>query len=197
MSDDRLTIGIIGTAGRDPRFRWRMTRALYLRMYNHARVLTEELAEEYEWLRVVSGGAAWSDHLAVNLFLKEHAEELLLHLPSEFGPHGFRPVPEAPDTRKAANAANRYHSMFSAAIRHDSLGDIQQALEFEGAESTVSAGFHARNRRIAQDAQILIAYTWGEQDFPTDGGTRHTWTCSKLPEERKIHVCLADLDPGE
>lgn len=190
MEREQISVGIIGTAGRDKSRRKVMDLAFYRAMYRDARRRVRAVYEEYEAqsVRLVSGGAAWSDHLAVSLFLKQEAEQLQLHLPAVFANGRF----VGREFRSPGRTSNYYHQMFTEAVGHDTLGDIAEALE-AGAEALVTPGFHARNQKVAADAEILIAYTWGAGDEPSDGGTRHTWNCSPLAGEQKIHVPLGTI----
>ena len=139
---------------------------------------------------LVSGGAAWADHLAVILFLEGHAKELTLHLPAPFE-KGMFIGPE----RSSASTANYYHAKFSDIRGQDSLEQIEEAIQ-RGAKFTQEpptkgySGMFARNRKVAQ-VDGLIAYTFGEGDVPANGGTKDTWDIS--PAEEKLHVPLPFL----
>jgi hypothetical protein len=137
---------------------------------------------------LVSGGAAWADHLAVHLFLLGHAAELTLHLPAPIrngwfqGPH-----------KSAASAANYYHGLFSVVLGRQSIGEIILAASKPGCHGTTEpegpgyAGMFNRNSKVAK-ADGMLAYTWGEtSERPADGGTLDTW--NKCFGE-KIHVPL-------
>jgi hypothetical protein len=172
-----MTVAIIGTAGRDPKYK--MTADLWRWMANDA-------IQRASSKHLVSGGAAWADHLAVGLFLNGHAKSLVLHLPAPFvegrfvGPH-----------RSSGSTANYYHDLFSAAIGQGTLDQIRRAIaagarvtEQPAAEGYV--GMYARNRLVAQ-AETMIAYTFAEGAVPADGGTYHTWC---LHVGSKVHVTL-------
>jgi hypothetical protein len=142
---------------------------------------------------LVSGGAAWADHLAVYLFLNGHTDHLTLHLPAPAPTkRGF-----AGTLGTAGCAANHYHRLFSEVIGRSSMLDIMNAIE-RGAQYTTqptNAGlcaFKIRNLQVAQDATTAaFAYTWGNGKAPVDGGTAHTWRILKCP---KLHIPLAQLE---
>lgn len=176
-------IAIIGTAGRDRTKP--MTRDLWARMVADAKHRIAPGAT------LVSGGAAWADHVAVALFLDGHASGLVLHLPAPLLPsHTF-----AGSAGSAGSATNYYHSKFSAAIGRSSVEDIATAILF-GASFTAHPkepgmkAFFVRNAMVASEATACIAYTWGEGLEPADGGTNHTWS---LIQGRKLHVPLSTL----
>lgn len=191
-----VDIAIIGTAGRDRAWSSRMNRALYFAMFADALERIQTIAQGLP-IRLISGGAAWSDHLAVNLFLKGHAAQLTLRLPAVFQREvpGYRAVSD--NQYDPGSVSNYYHRLFSRAVEHDSLADIAEALARPGAESSVHDGFKARNRVVAQEAEWLLAYTWGAGDTPADGGTLHTWNACRIPLSRRTHISLQLLSvPG-
>lgn len=178
-----MTIAIIGTAGRDKSKP--MTAQLWDAMCDDARARVPQGAT------LVSGGAAWADHLAVRLFLDGHAGGLILHLPSTFAHcRAF-----AGGRGSAGSAANYYHGLFKVATGVDGIPEICDAV-WRGAQYTTQApdigmgAFMIRNMEVAKMADTLIAYTWGERAAPADGGTAHTW---RICKGSKTHVALATL----
>jgi hypothetical protein len=176
--------GIIGTAGRDKAKP--MTPALWRWMVNDA---IERLDRSHE-VHLVSGGAAWADHLAVWLFLDGLATGLTLHLPAPFDGTRFIGPQDS-----SASAANYYHREFSRVIGLDSLAMLDQAIEggaliTQEPSSNGYQGMIRRNAKVARDATTLIAYTFGRNKKPDNGGTADTW--SKCMGER-IHVPLPYL----
>lgn len=176
-------IAVIGTAGRDRTKP--MTKALWEWMLNSAR---ERIPAGHH---LVSGGAAWADHLAVMLYLEGHAEALTLHLPAPFNGVHF-----IGQERSSAGAANYYHQRFSKTIDSNTLKELSWAIEKHAKVTQQPYGSHyggmfARNALVARDAEALIAYTFGPGDVPADGGTRDTW--DKCKAESKLHVPLPIL----
>ena len=187
-----LTLSIIGTAGRGTDYD-RLSRATYDRMADIAAVVLEETGAR----TVVSGGAAWADHLAVRLMADGviTPERLTLHLPAPFAGRRFS------DSHHDGETSNRYHDMFRRKTGIDSLGQIADAIA-AGARVTVWNGFFDRNRRVAA-SDSLLAYTYGagspwsletfgnvsaETAGLKDGGTAYTFSASKAAV--KIHVTL-------
>ena len=171
-----MTLAVIGTAGRDKSKK--MTRDLWIWMLANAQ-------ERTEGEHLVSGGAAWSDHLAVAMYLTGVVDRLTLHLPAPFSGAAF----VGPKNSSAA-AANYYHSRFSYVRGTNSMAEIQAAIK-KGCEVTFESsmpgysGMFARNDRVAQ-ADRMLAYTFGEKE-PIDGGTRYTWDKC---QGSKTHVSL-------
>lgn len=174
------TIAIIGTAGRDKQFpmdisHWdfmcRVAR-FFLRPGDH----------------LVSGGAAWADHVAVWAFSNGLCADLTLHLPAPFS------SVFGGGSGTSGGASNHYHWQFSHAIGRDTLMDIQEAIECGAEFSTqpVSKGYgamFARNRLVAEECTHVLAFTFGAGDKPADGGTKDTWDMAG-PHKKRKHVSL-------
>jgi DNA helicase-2/ATP-dependent DNA helicase PcrA len=176
------TVAIIGTAGRDKDKP--MTAQLWERMVADAkqRVRPDDT--------LVSGGAAWADHLAVRLYLDGDVKHLILHLPAPFVDGKFQGERES-----AASAANYYHDMFRRNAGVDGFADLAAAIA-KGAKVTeqpAAKGYgamFARNALVAKQADTVVAYTFGEGDTPADGGTKDTWDQVKGSRQ---HVPLLSL----
>jgi len=179
------TIAIIGTAGRDKNVI--MDKATWEKMLSDAkkRVSPEDV--------LISGGAAWSDHLAVKLFLDGKVSGLKLRLPAPIDPKTGRFVG---GFGTSGGAANYYHDSFSKTIGVDTLAEIKEAIKkgadvsYEPTGSGYGAMF-ARNSKVASEANKVIAYTHGTGNIPADGGTKQTWDKNK--SEDKIHVSIGGL----
>lgn len=172
-------VAIIGTAGRDKSIT--MTTRLWGWM-------CDDIASRIDINdHLVSGGAAWADHLAVWMFLKERCNALTLHLPAPL--HGIFLGPDM----GSASAANYYHKRFSDLLEMDSLKEIETASQMANCDGTFepySAGYGAffrRNKKVAEESDLLYAYTFGEGDVPADGGTKDTWNQCK---GKRIHIPL-------
>lgn len=162
-----MTLGIIGTAGRGPDGE-RLKGGYYRSMKTVAQVVCEMLQPD----RLVSGGAAFSDHIIVSLYLEGLVPTITLHLPAEWTGHGFRETGGQYDTGRTSNY---YHSLFSTAVGIDSLGEIQQAIEKGATVKSGAGGFKARNTDIANESDTMLAYTFGNGPVLKDGGSADTW----------------------
>ncbi len=180
-------VAIIGTAGRDKDRTY--TLDLYGKMCENARSKFKD-GERYH---LVSGGAAWADHLAVELYLARPEQfELTLYLPA---PLCLMTKKFVGDNGSAGSASNYYHDLFE---NQTGITGRLQILEAQSSGATVEwedpkpgmGGFFARNKKVANFAEACLAYTWGEGKEPADGGTRNTWDQIK---GRRVHVSLASL----
>jgi hypothetical protein len=182
IETDGRVVAVIGTAGRDKARP--MTKQLW------AEMLIDVRSRVREDDVLVSGGAAWADHLAVAMYLEGRVKALVLHLPAPMEKGQFK----GPN-KSAASAANFYHDMFRQATGTDGLKEIGKAIA-KGAVTTHQpealgyGAMFARNAWVAKQSTAVIAYTFGEGDDPQDGGTKNTWDQIK---GEKIHVPLGTI----
>lgn len=180
-----MTLAIIGTAGRGEDGS-RLNKEMYSKMYRRALEAVRKLGVK----ELVSGGAAWADHLAVSLYLSGEVDSLQLYLPAAWDSnHGI--YLEENGRYDPGRISNYYHGLFSEAMEGNTLMGIQKAID-KGAEVCVDleGGFHGRNRMIASAATCMLAFTFGEGDVPKDGGTKYTWDLFEGP---KVHVSIPSI----
>lgn len=175
-----MIIGIIGTAGRNEDGK-KLSKRLYVNAVDATKKIITSLSKDT--VSVVSGGAAFSDHIAVTLYLSGFASNLVLYLPAEF----TNKYVEKHSQFDPGSISNYYHKKFSKVVGKDSLLGLRRAID-AGAEVHVCKGFHARNLRIASCVDALIAFTFSRSNEPKDGGTLHTWKHCKA--KTKIHIPL-------
>lgn len=177
-----MKTAIIGTAGRDK------TKNMCKQLWDF--MVADAKARIPKDSHVVSGGAAWADHIAVQLLLDGHATELTLHLPAPFNGEFMGPA-----YGSSASAANYYHVLFSRAIGVDTLKQIETIASWDNVHGDVEPAMHGysgminRNSKVAK-ADFMFAYTFGKGTQPADGGTLDTWNkCKGI----KTHVTLPDF----
>ncbi len=115
------TVSIIGTAGRGTP----LTKPMYLWMINQAIDYCRKIPGH---LILVSGGAAWSDHIAVHLYInRSHYQlpitELRLYLPSK-----FNLVSKRFDNDRAGEISNYYHNKFNLVMNNSSYEELARAI---------------------------------------------------------------------
>lgn len=169
------TVSIVGTAGRS--FDARLTSVLYEKMLNATdTVMRSVFGLNPSEVTLVSGGAAWADHVAVDLYKQGRVRGLHLHLPCTiilvgdagvFFDNGRPKWYENP-----GRSCNKYHEQFSHVTKRNSIREILDVVN-RGARVQIHQGFHARNTMVAQ-SNYLIAMTFGE-GAPVNGGTSDTW----------------------
>lgn len=201
-----MYIGIIGSAGRgEDGAKW--TPEVYRNYFKHLdKVLLADVPIADRQL--VSGGAAFSDHLAVSLFLAGKATELYLHFPCQFhvdnednwfwsrklSVPGFADDGNRDFKANPGGTLNYYHRLFSEKMQANTMAGIAKAIQ-KGATMSVhypmragGSALHERNLAIGRGLDRLYAFTWGEDTArPKDGGTSHCWDHSS---GRKFHIPL-------
>lgn len=161
-------VAVIGTAGRGKQLtskHWEYMQTALLSTINKEDTL-------------ISGGAAWADHLAVWAYLNNYCEGLILHLPAPFENGKF-----VGEYKTAGGTANYYHRLMTKELGISTLRDIELAIG-KGAKVTSQAegmdnrAMFARNTLVAKDCTHMVAFTFGV-DGVVNGGTKHTWELAK------------------
>lgn len=171
-----MKLAIIGTAGRGTDGERLSKQGWWILMQSVADAVVVTTRATH----LVSGGACYADHLAVQLYLEGAVASLDLQLPCEWTGHGYREVSSGND---AGRTSNWYHSLFSKAHGIDSLREIQLAIE-KGATVTTGGGFKARNTAIAESADCALAFTFGDRATLKPGGTQDTMSKYLARRER-------------
>jgi len=128
---------------------------------------------------VVSGGAAWSDHVAVNLFQRGIIKNLTLHLPAPWDSkqQQFLNNQASGWILNPGETSNYYHRQFSQTMGFNSLQQLEQARSM-GAEMIHfprrADPMQERNQRVANQATQVLAMTFGSGAEVKDGGTAKT-----------------------
>lgn len=179
-------IAIIGTAGRDKNFPMSAKHWDFMCNMVKAEVEPDD--------HLISGGAAWADHVAVWAFRMGFVHSLSLHLPARLW-HGKYEG----DFGTSGGAANYYHEKFSLTMGGgslDTLAQIENCIE-RGVPFTIQptakgyAAMSARNKLVAAECDHLMAFTFGRGDVPADGGTKMTWDMASHAE--RLHFSLRNI----
>lgn len=197
--NEMTTVAIIGTAGRKEDAA-KMNKQVFERMVEYA---ADKIQRDWKLpnnrVTLVSGGAAWTDHVAVRLFIREIINPdgqpyagLKLFLPCAMRDNRFVDNGSSGWTSNPGRVANFHHVAFSRAMGYQTLQDIGTACAFGAVLDVSTPGFHSRNRAVAQCADRVLAFTWGaDTSQPKDGGTLHTWNlCTRAV---RVHVPLVQL----
>lgn len=194
-----ITFSIVGTAGRNDD-KNRLSLLSFQAMCIAAEGLLEQFAESnYRVTHLVSGGAAWADHVAVHLFLEEKVPNLRLYLPCAFEKCSFYNNNQPNAMLNPGKTLNHYHEQFRRVTHINSLTQIQMA-KMKGAELiNINKGFHARNYHVAQ-SDFILAMTFGNKREVKSGGTAHTISCylDKIKKDRTFDKSFHyDLNCGK
>jgi hypothetical protein len=183
------TVAIIGPAGRGQDGD-RMSLDVYKQMISACkRAITDDLGLVANQVHLVSGGAAWADHVAVELFLAGDVAGLTLHLPCKFVNGRFEKG-DSSVLKSPGRISNELHGFFSAMLGRNTLTDIKKAIS-RGAYRLVHDGFPARNCKVAT-ASHMIAMTWASGQEPGRGSTLETW--KRWRGVRRVHLSLTKLN---
>lgn len=170
-----ITFAIVGTAGRLDDAR-KLSKHHFEAMCITASELMVQFSENnYPITHLVSGGAAWADHVAVNLFLQKRAPHLRLFIPCKWDNGEFEDNGADDWKKNPGKTANSLHRKFQLTTQINSLTEIQIA-KSEGAELISANGFYARNALVAK-SDFLLAMTFGNKHEVKEGGTAHTVRC--------------------
>jgi len=213
-----VRIAIIGSAGRGADAN-KMSFEIFNSMVETASYLIQnKLAIDCENsdLILVSGGSAWSDHVAVKLWQADQQlptserkfSGIHLYLPCELekmrDQDKWRFRDTATNNNNCAQTLNYLHEEFSGKMQIDSITELFNLNDAQSDSSKLrvktivnNKGFFARNADIAKGSDRMIAFTWGNDSTsssqPTSGGTLNTWTqFAKLHKvnAHRIHVSL-------
>lgn len=191
------TVSIIGTSGRKED-ESKMTLEIQKEMKRRAIEIIENTFKlEWKDVILVSGSAAYADHIAVELFLEKQNDgtKLNLYLPCNFvetsdKKHQFEDNKKARFWENPGKTSNFYHEKFSKKIGRNTLEEIYIASTKGAILNSDYFGFSNRNEKVSK-SDYMIAFTWGDLSNPKSGGTKFTWDRS---EGIKVHVPLGNID---
>lgn len=144
-----MKLAIIGTAGRRED-RPKLTLHHWKRMCDAAKAVID--VENVTSL--VSGGAAWADHVAVEISV-EYRMQGTIWLPAD-------PVD--------LSITKHHHRNFSRVRGLDTWEEVENS----GLDTYRYGSFKHRNAKVAAEADLFLAMTFGEGPHIKTGGTAHT-----------------------
>jgi len=168
-----ITFAIVGTAGRKDDEK-RLTRKHFDAMCLVASGLLEQInGINYPITHLVSGGAAWADHVAVRLFLDKKVPNLRLFIPAEWEDGKYHDTGERDSNTNPGGTANYWHKQFQLRTGINGLSDIQIAKAYGAKLYFCRGGFHGRNAMVAK-SDFILACTFGDKHMVKEGGTADT-----------------------
>jgi DNA helicase II / ATP-dependent DNA helicase PcrA len=174
-----MRLGIIGSAGRNGQ---KMTKD-HMRLAR--RHVINHISDKDDEIILVSGGSAWMDHIAVQLFLRGRVNGLILCLPAKLKPDG-----QYENTAQGIRL-NQLHTQCQKITGYDVFHELSLILDNERVTIHYDYNFKKRNKRIADISDYLIAFTFGT-DSPDSAGTLDTW--KQVKKTRKHHIKLNMLE---
>lgn len=154
--------------------------------------INNQISHDWSKIHLVSGGAAWCDHIAVFLYLKHPESKLTLHFPCKWDTNKKQFIDNGLYhwAKNPGRTANSYHLSFQKKIKENTLEQIHDAIGQGAIVCDHYKGFHDRNLIVGQ-SQHLIAFSFSTGDIPSDGGTLHTWKQSK--SAHKTYYSISSL----
>jgi hypothetical protein len=193
-----VPVAVIGTAGRDSGAgsHKQLDAVAFRKMCDAAvRVMVEEWKLDVNKVTLVSGGSAWSDHVAVDLFLNNPLfthSKLVLYLPCKFINGHFA---DEQAWHTCGKTLNQLHKQFSDKLGRSTLGDLELAVKRGATLDSTGRGFFARNLKVGKVAHYMIAFSAASGNQPSDGGTVHTWRNATTPPTNRKHISLSSIIP--
>lgn len=180
-----IRLAIIGTAGRKSTELGKLTKEHMDWIADNVKVYIKEvLNTSYDNIILVSGGSAWVDHVAVQLFLTKEFAGLELYLPSRYDAKHQRYI-----NTHEGRTLNALHKQCQEKTNNPIFQQLASAVTSKKCTITIQRGFLPRNTLIAKNNDHLIAFTFSQAKTPLEGGTLDTW--NKTKHENKIHFSLS------
>ena len=178
-----IKIAIIGTASeKNGNLTYRKWKRLIRKSEEFILQITED-PDNWKDIHLISGGAAWCDHVAIYLYKKYPLCRLTLYFPCKWKNDKFDDDGQSHWSNNPGRLANNYHNKFSEKVGWETLLDISEAID-NNATIRVYNGFHQRNVRIGK-CDYLIACTFSKSGKPVNGGIFYTWKNAVC--KNKIH----------
>jgi hypothetical protein len=158
---------------------------MHRKAFGEIQRLVQERAFGWDEVTVVSGGAAWSDHIALTVW-EESGCHLELHFAAPWDADNKCYAEREKNSKYCpGRTGNYYHERFSRRMAQqgdeqnlwselNSLEHLHYATQHPDCTIVVTKGFKNRNTKVAKVDRV-IAFTFGRGEIPKDGGTKDTW----------------------
>lgn len=181
-----IRLAIVGTAGRNPLDKKKLSKTHMEFMTDNVRCYIEHVLETTpNNIILVSGGSAWADHIAVQLYLTGEFGGLELYLPSRFDPKQKKYI-----NTHEGRTLNQLHSECKEKTGMDVFEELTRVVSRKATKIVIQRGFLPRNTLIAKNCDHLLAFTFSP-DIPVIGGTFDTWTKTKHQNRTNIDLTNA------
>ncbi len=189
--NSKIKISIVGTSGRGNIIN-NLTKDLFNKMViytdNHISNYLKENNLDWKNVELISGGAAWSDHIAVKIYKNHLTSSLNIYIPCKWNNDKKQYEDNGKDWRiNPGKSSNNYHNKFSKKMEYNTLKELD---ELKSCFNDDYFGFHKRDSIVAK-CDIMIAFTFSNSSEPESGGTKFTW--SKCKTSLKYHISINNL----
>ena len=184
-----IKIGIIGSAGGKGE---KFTKELFDKMCKKGNELIKGIKEVNKVvgtttdITLMSGGAAWSDHVAINIGSEYKSVEIYFPCGFDVKENKHEDNGKWDWKENPGRLSNSLHEQFGKELgrnTQEDFGKLKNIIMYKG------NGFHHRNTYVAA-CHYLIAFTFSESMDGYKGGTADTW---KKCKGIKLHVNLNKL----
>lgn len=179
-----IKVAIIGTSGRNPMDSMRLTADHMKWMAENVLCYIEHVIKTTtDNIILISGGSAWADHVAVQLYLSHNFAGLELYLPTDFDV----------ENKKYANTyegtmLNLLHSQCKEKINIDVLNELAEAIPKRTTTVVIKRGFLQRNSLVSKKCDHLICFVFSHI---ISGGSNDTWKKTKHQNKIVFDLSLA------
>ena len=152
-----IRLAVIGTSGRNPKDAERLESKHLQWMKDNVKIYIQSVINvETKDIILVSGGSAWADHVAVQLFREGEFGGLELYLPSEFNikSHIYKNTHEG----RTLNKLHEHCQNKTGLPIFEELTSVNSRKK--GVKITIQRGFKPRNTLVARGCDHLIAFTF-------------------------------------
>lgn len=182
-----IKLGIVGTSGRNPLDKKKLVKEHMEYMAENVYCYIEHVIKtKPNNIILVSGGSAWADHIAVQLYLTGEFAGLELYLPSRFDPKQKKYI-----NTHEGRTLNQLHAECKEKTGIDVFEDLTRAVTKKATKIVIQRGFLPRNTLIAKNSDHLITFTFSPND-PVEGGTFDTW--KKTKHDNRTNFDLANMN---
>lgn len=183
-----IKLGIVGTSGKNHYDKKVLAPKHMTWITNNVRQYIENvLHTTCDKIMLVSGGSAWTDHVAIQLYLTGEFAGLELFLVSKFDIKQKKYI-----NTHEGRALNEMHKYCQEQTGIDVFNDMVKAIHGKNkAKVIIQRGFNARNTLLSKNCDHLMVFAF-VRDMPENGGTYDTWI--KIVHPNRINFDLADAD---
>jgi hypothetical protein len=181
----QVKLAIVGTSGRDKDDANKLEKKHMEWMKSMVECYISEILKiNKDQVILVSGGSAWADHVAVQLYRDGGFAGLELYIPSGFNTklHQYMNTYEG----RLLNALHKQCQDKTGYPIFEELTSVNS--KKKGVSIVIHRHFKPRNTLIAKNCDHIIAFTFNKTE-PMGGGTLDTW--NKVSHTNKIHFDLS------
>lgn len=183
---NKIKLAVVGVSGNDPIDKKKLCAEHMTYMAENVLCYIENIIKKPKSdIILVSGGSAWADHVAVQLYLTGEFAGIELFLPSRFDIKQKKYI-NTHEGRKL----NQLHLECKEKTGMEVFEELTKTVSRKAVKVTIQRGFKPRNTLISKNCDYLIAFSF-DPDVPTKGGTLDTW--QKVKHNNKIHISLTQM----